>query len=342
MNRGLWYLFSREVKVPSLVLGGFILLGFAFSWVLATYGIFGCLIFIYFRLRDRIQKIYCFFIFLSEELVYRKRLNLTEEEKAVFLYNPCPFLIKRYCNGMGHLNVENIDDGKIKKPWPSLLNRLNQMSLANFKNMLNIIRFFEMILPILIGIIAIMTFQMEFWDGMILISMMYVLPMIPGRGRSKSLKDYWGYLNPVEVSDVKKIIDSNNDFSEIKWKPHYQQWRKRGWLFLNSTPLMKENENIEDFVEDQMDGSDEQRLSSILENPDNVKSEEIYDWINGKRRKEKFGELTTAFQNNELTAKQIYDQIDEKIEAANLTAQELWELWAEYYFEGYEPLKKIE
>ena len=99
MNRGLWYLFSREVKVPSLVLGGFILLGFAFSWVLATYGIFGCLIFIYFRLRDRIQKIYCFFIFLSEELVYRKRLNLTEEEKAVFLYNPCPFLIKRYCQG---------------------------------------------------------------------------------------------------------------------------------------------------------------------------------------------------------------------------------------------------
>ena len=47
-------------------------------------------------------------------------------------------------------------------------------------------------------------------------------------------------------------------------------------------------------------------------------------------------ELTTAFQNNELTAKQIYDQIDEKIEAANLTAQELWDLWAEYYFEGYE------
>ena len=46
--------------------------------------------------------------------------------------------------------------------------------------------------------------------------------------------------------------------------------------------------------------------------------------------------LTTAFQNNELTAKQIYDQIDEKIEAANLTAQELWDLWAEYYFEGYE------
>ena len=35
-------------------------------------------------------------------------------------------------------------------------------------------------------------------------------------------------------------------------------------------------------------------------------------------------------------AQQIYDQIDEKIEAANLTAQELWDLWAEYYFEGYE------
>ena len=337
MNKERCYLFWGELKMPII----FLILSFALSFTCMTkfsgFMMIICLLWISFELRICVKKFYYFFLFLSDELVYRKRLNLTEEEKAVFLYNPCPFLIKRYCNGMGHLNVEDIDDGKIKKPWPSLLNRLNQMSLANFKNMLNIIQFFEMILPILIGIIAIMTFQMEFWDGMILISMMYVLPMIPGRGRSKSLKDYWGYLNPVEVSDVKKIIDSNNDFSEIKWKPHYQQWRKRGWLFLNSTPLMKEkNENIEDFVEDQMDGSDEQRLSSILENPDNVKSEEIYDWINGKRRKEKFGELTLAYQKKELTAKQIYDQIDEKIEAANLTAQELWDLWAEYYFEGYE------
>ena len=46
--------------------------------------------------------------------------------------------------------------------------------------------------------------------------------------------------------------------------------------------------------------------------------------------------LLAAYQNKELTAKQIYDQIDAKIEVANLTAQELWDLWAEYYFEGYE------
>ena len=91
MNRGFWFLFSRELKLPGILLIFCILLFSVFSWKIMGYGIFACLYWVYLRFRDRMQKVYYFFLFLSEELIFRKRLNLTVEEIAIFLYNPCPF-----------------------------------------------------------------------------------------------------------------------------------------------------------------------------------------------------------------------------------------------------------
>ena len=99
MNKERCYLFWGELKMPII----FLILSFALSFTCMTkfsgFMMIICLLWISFELRICVKKFYYFFLFLSDELVYRKRLNLTEEEKAVFLYNPCPFLIKRYCQG---------------------------------------------------------------------------------------------------------------------------------------------------------------------------------------------------------------------------------------------------
>ena len=150
MNRGLWYLFSREVKVPSLVLGGFILLGFAFSWVLAAYGIFGCLIFIYFRLKDRVQKIYYFFLFLSEELIERKKLELTNEEEILFLYNPCGYLLKRYC-----VEKEEASDPRYaqyfkEESLPELFRKLMGMNQEVFDTVMITLFVYDIFLPLIL------------------------------------------------------------------------------------------------------------------------------------------------------------------------------------------------
>ena len=307
MNRGLWYLFSREVKVPSLVLGGFILLGFAFSWVLATYGIFGCLIFIYFRLRDRIQKIYCFFIFLSEELVYRKRLNLTEEEKAVFLYNPCPFLIKRYCQGKKKCNLQDLYKGTLKKRLPTFFCKMAQTNQVNFETAMGVSIFYEMILPVLIGVSAYFVFNMSLNDVVLFIGTIYFIPLFIYHFYQEDnyRKMIWTEDRRIDEEFVHSVTKSGFDSQSKEWKAHYQKWQKASQTFNVTIPLLLEESDFE------------KNLSNFTQ-------------------KENPRLLLAAYQNKELTAKQIYDQIDAKIEVANLTAQELWDLWAEYYFEGYE------
>ena len=324
MNRGLWYLFSREVKVPSLVLGGFILLGFAFSWVLAAYGIFGCLIFIYFRLKDRVQKIYYFFLFLSEELIERKKLELTNEEEILFLYNPCGYLLKRYC-----VEKEEASDPRYaqyfkEESLPELFRKLMGMNQEVFDTVISIIFLYEMFLPLILGSLMVVIFKgAGLVIGMIFTCISYWYLYIPhyqcttsGHGIGAAIFIFVGneFLNELAKENknfVDEVVRADYNPQGKSWKWYLGIWEQPKTDSISSIPVTY-------------------RFTSTLERLEEMSKAGISN------------ALTTAFQNNELTAKQIYDQIDEKIEAANLTAQELWDLWAEYYFEGYEPLKKIE
>ena len=307
MSRDFWFLFSRELKLPGILLIFCILLFSVFSWKIMGYGIFACLYWVYLRFRDRMQKVYYFFLFLSEELIFRKRLNLTVEEIAIFLYNPCPFLIKRYCQGKKKCNLQDLYKGTLKKRLPTFFCKMAQTNQVNFETAMGVSIFYEMILPVLIGVSAYFVFNMSLNDVVLFIGTIYFIPLFIYHFYQEDnyRKMIWTEDRRIDEEFVHSVTKSGFDSQSKEWKAHYQKWQKASQTFNVTIPLLLEESDFE------------KNLSNFTQ-------------------KENPRLLLAAYQNKELTAKQIYDQIDAKIEVANLTAQELWDLWAEYYFEGYE------
>ena len=123
------------------------------------------------------QKVYYLFLFLSEELIYRKRLNLTEEEKNIFLYNPCPFLIKRYCKGQGSLSFNRLGNDVIKKRLPTFFCKMVQTNQVNFETAMGVCVFYEMILPVLIGVSGYFVFDINLSDTILFVGTIYFIPL---------------------------------------------------------------------------------------------------------------------------------------------------------------------
>ena len=304
MSRDFWYLFSRDLKIPILVLVGFILLGFAFSWVLAGYGIGACLLFIYFRLRDRIQKIYCFFIFLSEELVYRKRLNLEEVEEELFLYGPCNFLINRYCVEYSMAVDERYIQYFTEESLPEVFRCMMGLTGESFRRITQLTIFVELLLPIFLAVIFYFIFHFEIAAVIGTLALVYFIIYVPPSSFSQMINRE---LFRMDRSIIERVIKPDYYPSNKKWKVHYEKWKDTMGFLLLSIPF-------------------EMEISAF--------EKALYKW---RIREKKFDENFAKDQLSEKEiAQQIYDQIDEKIEAAELTSQELWDLWAEYYFEGYE------
>ena len=305
MSRDFWSLFSRELKISILVLVGFILLGFAFSWVLAAYGVFGCLIFIYFRFRNRMRNLYCLFIFLSERLIEKKRIYLTKEEAELFLYNPFSFLIARYCQ-KSTLTLKEKDLNSVNKsPVANMFLRIVQLNVEELNGVFTIILAYEIFFPSILGLLFILVFYVPISDVLLTLAFVYSMPLIFVFPEGNWTRLFWEHLFEIDEKDIVSVTKSELWSGDKNCSPYYKKWRKSVLMYLLFLPVF-------------------------------LRESEIENCLRKRIANEEFGELTTAFQNHELTAKQIYDQIDEKVEAANLTAQELWDLWAEYYFEGYE------
>ena len=84
-------------------------------------------------------------------------------------------------------------------------------------------------------------------------------------------------------------------------------------------------------IYERLDRSYKKLHVEILENPQEKNVDEIYNLVKEKKEPVVVSYVIMSYMKNEMTAKYIYTHINQKIEQAELTSQELWDLWAEYY-----------
>jgi hypothetical protein len=201
---------------------------------------------------------------------------------------------------------------------PELFRKLRGMNQEGFDTVISIIFLYEMFLPLILGSLMVVIFKgAGLVIGIIFIGVSYWYLYIPyyrgttsGHGVGAAIcsfvvNEFLNELAKENKNFVDEVVRADYNPQGKKWKWHFGIWEQPKTDSISSIPVTY------GFI-------------STLERLEEMSKVGISN------------ELILAFQNQELTAKQIYDQIDEKVEAAKLTAQELWDLWAEYYFEGYE------